>query len=585
MPPKKSGGFSSKSDKRKIAARLERVATGTQGDVGRARGETLAEAYRRHSGTYYQNQPPPEPTHQSVTSGSPAARMRKARAVEEVNKVLRKYNPDSQAAIIAAQHSKPSTSAGMQQYEDNLDLTGLTAKIGERFVMTFKELHKTAQNLKEGTSSERSTAKKLKQHLLAAMVSMDEDADSGNLRGDIGKMLKVLGAGKKEYAEAQKRRKRWLAEEAAREPRRDSKKHCAAVITLVTNVWEGKSQQSPVLKHQQRKEPNKRDSHNRKNGDRHNLHLVTFGSADVFIDIKEDAQLQKELIRIGEEHGIKSLQKGEGLSLKIVHALRPWWCVTLALDDVNNCIDRYETEFKMLYTVMKTVRSVQGHGTDKCKCKCANCRPPSAVEHTTCQLQPFPERREFLEKIVCPGEEVTIAGDIKGVFPPLECFRNLGGCQKCNNLKLMEEKFPRCLHHELNCNEVRKFNGFRKVVKKVKMTKKKIAAMQAAQAAAGGQMVGKAKEDRRESAGSNADPNNPIRWICSEEEQEILELVPGEEEVEDVVPIAIRLPPLPPEQLRLAVEAHSWVAEVRDRRKDEEFDEGSMGMPESELPP
>jgi hypothetical protein len=578
MPPKKTS-YGGKGKKRKKLQYEERAAMGTQGAVGRASAESIPAAARRHSATYREQRrqsvdsaassasETEQPSRMSVTAATPNSRKRKSRGVEEVNAVLRAYSPESQASLLAAQHSKQSTAAGMQIYEENLNIAGLTSKIGEQFVMTFKSLQKTAQNLKTGTISERKTARKLKGHLLAAMVSLEADGDS-SLHGDISTMLKVLGASHFEFTEAHKKRQVWLDAEKARKPRADSKQHCPAVISLVTKAWESKSQQSPVLKHQQRKEPGKRDSAKRKNGDRHDLHLVTFGSADVFIDIKEDAQLQKELIQIGEENGIKSLQKGQGLGLNIVHALRPWWCVTLKLDDVNNCIDRYETEFKMLYTVMKTIRTVQGHGTSKCKCKCVNCRPPSAVEHTTCQLQPFPERREFLEKIVCPAEEVTITGDIKGKFAPLECWRNVGGCQKCNNLKLMEEKFPRCLHNELNCNETRKFNGFRKVVKKVKMTKKKIAAVQAAQAAAGGQMVGKAKEDRRESAGSKVDPNNPILWICPEEEQEILELVPEEEEVEDVVPIAISLPPLPPEQLRLAVEAHSWVAEVRERRKE-----------------
>jgi hypothetical protein len=177
MPPKKSS-YGGKRQKRKTLQYEERAAMGTQGARGNATAESVPAAARRHSATYRRRESndsaassvaetPEQSSRMSVTAGTPNSRKRKSRAAEAVNVVLAPFSPESQASLLAAQHSMQSTAAGMQIYEENLNIAGLTSKIGEQFVVTFKSLQKIAQNLKSGTISERKTARNLKGHLLA----------------------------------------------------------------------------------------------------------------------------------------------------------------------------------------------------------------------------------------------------------------------------------------------------------------------------------------------------------------------------------------------------------------------------------
>ena len=154
------------------------------------------------------------------------------------------------------------------------------------------------------------------------------------------------------------------------------------------------------------------------------------------------------------------------------------------------------------------------------------------------------------------GEEVTIVGDIKDTFPPLKCWRNLGVCDSCGDLQLMDEKFPRCLHHELGSNELRKFNGFCKIVKKKKMTicKRRLQQVQADVASG----VATTSRDDEQSTDPDHDPRNPLLWIRSKEEARIeaIHMASIEEAVEDTTaPIVLNLPQLMPEHLW-------WTAEV-----------------------
>jgi hypothetical protein len=352
------------------------------------------------------------------------------------------------------------------------------SKLGGRVALAFKDLTRMKALSQKGTASERRTAARLRQVLLATLAK--ETDDETQTSGDIKKMLQELGfdatkeRSRREFRQAKPRRDK-LLEEQTRKVRSDSKLNIPELVTTLELFWEAKSQSSPVGKHQGRHrkgaprlskaEKAEMEKEGRTDPNVRDLLLVTFGAGDVWAAAKEDEELQEKLKEIGRRHKNPRLSRGEGVGLSMIERCRPWYCVTLDLTDIENCIDRYEVEFTQLYKTVKTVRSLQHHGTTKCQCTCEHCRPPGAGGKVPacCQLKPLPDWKEFLRNAFCKEVKVTVAEGVSGKFAPLNCIRNCGDCMKCGGLKLLREKYPLCLKSELHGQNEREFLGYHQV--------------------------------------------------------------------------------------------------------------------------
>jgi hypothetical protein len=325
--------------------------------------------------------------------------------------------------VLTGLKDRPETKAAMKLFEEQVGDEAVYAAIGHRIVATYQDLGVIAGKLTEGTKGERNAARRLQQSLLAALVQLEDESCSAGVA--INDMLDKIAASKTTWTNARTRRQTWL-KEAKRKVRNDSKRDCPELVSFVQECWARKCQHSPVSKHVNRKKPGTKEDRK----EVHDLHLVTFGHNDVWLDMKEDEAVQAQLVEIGRKNKIKALSQGEGVGMSLVRNLRPWWCVTLRLEDLENCIDRYEVEFDKLYAVAKLFRADLGHGTDKCTCKCAACRPPnsSGAVPDCCTLQQFPSKREFFKNCRCAPVRVEIVpGKAMGHFCRLECMRNMCG--------------------------------------------------------------------------------------------------------------------------------------------------------------
>eukprot|EP01052_Picozoa_sp_SAG31_P035422 SAG31_NODE_4274_length_3387_cov_41.794708_2_plen_585_part_00 len=400
--------------------------------------------------------------------------------VKKAAAAAKDLTPNSKAKWAARLAQHVPVKAAFDDLLDRNDEERLETLIGQRVITTFQHLA-AIREMAGGAPKEKRTAAAIQDALLASLARSkdEEDADA---HGQIMQILALLGLkpnsrNYERYAEAAQAGDAddWLPRLCTdRQIRSDCKLRCPAVVELVTELWGNESNPSPLRAHADHREPGYRL---RKGGtlDKsrvHDLHLVTFGAADVHQALKNDAGLQARLKEIGTECSIPRLAKGEGLSLRIINALRPWWCVTLSLTDMENCIDRYIVEFKQLIKVAKTVRSLQKHGTKDCKCQKACCRPPDENGQLpeVCQLQQLAPWNQVLQCTACDQQKVIVVegdvdgnGEVSASFPPLGCWRNLGGCSKCYQCTP-----TRCESFERDSAEERQFLGFTKIEQKRK---------------------------------------------------------------------------------------------------------------------
>lgn len=414
----------------------------------------------------------------SLVGNDSATERRRQRKTADAAKSVAGLSPPSQALVFTGLKTRPDTAKAMKLFEKQVGDEAVYAAIGQRIVKTFRELGVIGGKLTEGTVAERNTARSLQRSLLAALVRIDEDGPAGVAIKD---MLAKLAVSKATWTNAHTRRENWLRDEK-RKVRSDSKRDCPELAKYVRACWARKCQASPVSKHVGRKKPGTMEDRK----EVHDLFLVTFGHNDVWLDMHDDENVQSRLREIGREHKIKALERGEGVGMNLVRDLRPWWCVTLRLEDLENCIDRYEVEFDKVLAVARLFRKDQGHGTTKCQCKCTSCRPldSSGAVPDCCALQQFPSKPEFIKKCRCAPVRVEIVpGEVAGHFCQLKCMRNIGECGTCGNGALRAQSFPLC-DNERNGAMEREFLSYRKVTKKVRVTKKKARELDAARQAA-----------------------------------------------------------------------------------------------------